>query len=261
MGNILGSARWRRRFVWALPFLVVAVGFAVVIASLPRGSGIPEETPTPPPPPGGEAVDVDRLGRRVPVTRETRREVNAVLTAFVRHAVARDNPEAAWALATPTLKAGQTRADWKRGDVPVYPFPAKPEEATGWYVLESFENDLLLTLVMHARPGTKRGAIAYQVELKRLGRGDDRRWLVDAFIPERVYTPASARPERQRGRPEPSSVPTARLSRWWFAVPAALLSLIVLVPTVMALVNWRRGVRAERRYRRSLLEDAERPAP
>jgi hypothetical protein len=252
--RILASYRWRRRLLWALPFVLVVVGSAVLAASLPRGSGIPKDEPSAAPPQARQPEEIVPVQHAVPVTRSTRREVDAVLTAFVRHAVARDDPEAAWELATPALRAGQTRADWSRGDLPVYPFPAKVDEATGWYVVESFENDLVLTLLMHARAGTKRGAIAYQVELKRLGTGRDRRWLVDAFIPQRVYTPAANEKPARDATPQPSSVPTARLSPWWFIVPGVLLSLIVLVPATVAIVSWRRGVRAEKAYRRSLLE-------
>jgi hypothetical protein len=252
MRGILASHRWRRRILWALPFVLVVVAFAALVASLPRGGGIPDDEPSAAPRGAQAPEEIAPVQREVPVAGSTRREVNAVLTAFVRHAVTRDDPEAAWELATPALKAGQTRAEWRRGDVPVYPFPVKVDEATGWYVVESFENDLLLTLLMHSRAGTKRGAIAYQVELKRLGQGTDRRWLVDAFIPERVFTPAST--EKRRATPQPSSVPTARLSSWWFIVPGLLLSLIVLVPLTIALVSWRRGVRAEKAYRRSLAE-------
>jgi hypothetical protein len=247
---VFASHRWRRRILWALPFAAVAVAFTALVASLPRGSGIPDE-PSPTPPAAQAPAEIVP-GRPVAVTPRTRREVNAVLTAFVRHAVRRENPAAAWDLATPALRAGQTRAEWRRGDLPVYPFPAKVNEATGWYAVESFEDDLLVTLVMHAPAKTKRGAIAYQVELKRVGTGDGRRWLVESFIPERVYTPPSAQKRGRDAAPQPSSVPTARLSAWWFVVPGVLLSLIVLVPTTILLVSWRRGVRAEKAYRRSL---------
>ena len=259
MRRLLSSYRWRRRILWALPFMLAAVGLAVLIASLPSENETLAEEPSPTPVSTVGAPQVETLGRRAAVTPATRREVNAVLQRFVRHAVARERPEEAWDLVTPDLKAGQTRAEWRRGDLPVYPFPARVEEATGWYVLESFENDLLLTLLMHARRGNR--AIAYQVELKRVGEGRNRRWLVDSFIPERVYTPTSAadRPERDASR-EPSSVPTARLSAWWFVVPGILLSLIVLVPLGVVVFNWRRGRRADKAYRRSLLEEPDRSA-
>jgi hypothetical protein len=252
MSSILASYRWRRRFLWSLSVLVVVVGFAVLALLLPRGSGIPEDEPFP-----EEAVPQAPqpvVQREVPVTPATRREVNAVLKAFVRHAVARDDPAAAWDLATPALRAGSTRAEWRTGNLPVFPFPAVVEEATGWYVIESFEDDLLVDLVMHARRGTKRGAIAYQIELKRIGRGANRRWRVESIIPERVYTPASETPRRQADRPPPAAS-SARLSSYWFAVPAFILSLIVLLPTTIAVVNWRRGRRADKDYRRSLRED------
>jgi hypothetical protein len=258
--GILGSHRWRRRILWTVPFVAVAIAFVLLIVSLPRGKDLDDE-PSATPPSAQVPEQVTPVPRRVPVTPATRREVNAVLTAFVRHAVARQDPEKAWELATPDLKAGQTRAGWRRGDVPVFPFPAKVNEATGWYAVESFENDLVVSLLMHARPGTKRGAIAYQVELKRLRTGADRRWLVDAFIPQRVYEPTSGETPEPQAAPQPSSVPSARLSPWWFIVPGALLSLIVLAPLSVMLVNWRRGVRAEKAYRRSLGEDRGASAP
>lgn len=256
--SVLSSYRLRRRIVWAIPVVGVCVGAAVLVASLPRGSGIPEAEPTPTGP--VEPEPVVPVEREVPVSRATRREVNSVLRSFVKHAVAREEPAAAWDLATPALKAGTTRSEWERGDLPVYPFPARTEESSGWQVVESFENDLLVTLVMHARPGTKRGAIAFQVELKRLGTGGQRRWLVESFIPERVY----AAPSAETKQPPPAqplapgakpNYPAARLSPLWFVVPGLLLSLIVVVPLTIALVSWRRGVRAEKAYRRSLTEE------
>jgi hypothetical protein len=238
-----------------LPVIAVAAGAAVLVISLPSGSGIPEDEPVP-----GQAAPVEQqplepVPREAPVTPATRREVNAVLTAFIRDAVNRRNPAATWELVTPALRSGWTRAEWRRGNLPVYPYPARVDEATGWYVVESFEDDLLVDLVVHARPGAKeKGAIAYQIELKRLGTGKNRRWLVDSIIPERVYTPASARARRTPAPEGPSPDRGARLGAYWFLVPGLLLSLIVLVPVTIAIVNWRRGVRAEKAYRRSLLE-------
>ena len=157
-----GSAPSLAARCFGAALVAVAVGFAALVASLPRGSGIPDEEPSAGPPSAPEPAEVAPVRRPVPVTPGTRREVNAVLTAFVRHAVRRENPEAAWDLATPALRAGQTRAEWRRGDLPVFPFPAEVNEATGWYAVESFEEDLLVALVMHAPPDEAR-AIAYQV--------------------------------------------------------------------------------------------------
>ena len=262
MRGILASYRWRRRILWTLPFLVVAAAFALLIASLPNENSRLADDIAGAPTSAEAPEQVPQVRRPVRVTPATRREVDALLTAFVRHAVAREDPARAWALATPALKAGQTRAQWRRGELPVYPFPAKVSEAKGWRVVESFEDDLMVSVLMHSRPGTTRGAIAYQVELKRFGRGESRRWLVDAFIPERVYTPPSPNDQPERSAtPQPSSVPSARLSTWWFVVPGVILSLIVVVPLSVVVVTWRRGVRAEKAYLRSLGDDRRSSAP
>jgi hypothetical protein len=255
---LLSSYRWRRRLVWAAPLLVVVIGAVALIVLLPRGSGIPPEQPR-----SNQPAQVARELKGVPVTPEMRREVNRTLTAFVRSAVTRQDPAAAWNLVTPAMKSGSTRAEWRRGNLPVFPFPAVVKEATGWYVIESFENDLLIELVVHARPETKRGAIAFQIDLKRIGRGADRRWLVDSFVPERVYAPSepTAAPSERKVQPPVANLkpeyPSGRLNPLWFAVPGAILGLIILVPLVVLLIHWRRGARAEKAYRRSLAHDPE----
>ena len=50
--------------------------------------------------------------------------VDKTLDIFVNHAVKRHNPAAAYDVLTPTMKAGMTRNQWNRGDIPVYPYPA-----------------------------------------------------------------------------------------------------------------------------------------
>ena len=77
MRGLLGSYRWRRRIIWAVPFVAVAVAFTVLIVSLPRGSGIPEDEPSAAPPGPPAPQPVTTFGRRVRVTPATRREVMA----------------------------------------------------------------------------------------------------------------------------------------------------------------------------------------
>lgn len=254
MAGLFSSPRLRRRLFWTSAFIAVAIAAAVLAVVLPGGSSLDEESS--PPPSGEPAAPIAAEAKPLRVTPKVRRQVNATLVPFVRHAVAREQPEAAWPLVTPALRAGTTRAQWRRGDIPVFPFPARVEEATGWYVIEAFEDDLLISLLVHARPETRRGAIAFQIALKRAGKGEKRGWLVDSLIPERTYPAASERkpPRPTSSVPDKPVYPSGRLSLAWLLVPAALLSLIVLVPVTFALVSWRRGVRAEREYERRRAE-------
>ena len=63
--------------------------------------------------------------RQVPLTRADRRQIDAVLDRFVTSAILRHHPIGAWAVSTKGLRAGTTRRQWARGDVPVFPYPAR----------------------------------------------------------------------------------------------------------------------------------------
>ena len=63
-----------------------------------------------------------------------RAEIGAVLDEFVRSAVRRDNAVSAYALTTSSLRSGTTRSDWRRGDIPVVPYPARGRRFRSWTV-------------------------------------------------------------------------------------------------------------------------------
>ena len=243
---ILSSYRWRRRLVWAAVALVFAVALVLAILSLPKHGRRFTETFR------NEPSQVVVSDKPVPVTRAMRRQVNETLVRFVATAVMRKDPVAAWDLSTRAMKRGTTRADWARGNLPVFPYPAIPAQARGWTVVSSVKDDLVADLVLQPPRGSKRGPVEFNVELKAVGKGPARRWLVDSFIAIRTYDTSSAQKPKPV-KPLPANAkpnyPKGRLSPAWFLVPGVLLGLIVLIPLGIAIVNWRRGVRAARAYR------------
>jgi len=243
---ILSSYRWRRRLVWAAVALVFAVALVLAILSLPKHGRRFTETFR------NEPSQVVVSDKPVPVTRAMRRQVNETLVRFVATAVMRKDPVAAWDLSTGAMKRGTTRADWARGNLPVFPYPAIPAQARGWTVVSSVKDDLVADLVLQPPRGSKRGPVEFNVELKAVGKGPARRWLVDSFIAIRTYDTSSAQKPKPV-KPLPANAkpnyPKGRLSPAWFLVPGVLLGLIVLIPLGIAIVNWRRGVRAARAYR------------
>lgn len=243
---ILSSYRWRRRLVWAAVALVFAVALVLAILSLPKHGRRFTETFR------NEPSQVVVSDKPVPVTRAMRRQVNETLVRFVATAVMRKDPVAAWDLSTGAMKRGTTRADWARGNLPVFPYPAIPAQARGWTVVSSVKDDLVADLVLQPPRGSKRGPVEFNVELKAVGKGPARRWLVDSFIAIRTYDTSSAQKPKPV-KPLPANAkpnyPKGRLSPAWFLVPGVLLGLIVLIPLGIAILNWRRGVRAARAYR------------
>jgi hypothetical protein len=86
--------------------------------------------------------------------------------------------------------------------------------------------------------------------LHPLGSGKQRHWVVDYW--QSAPTGAAVGSVNQ-GPPSGTSRPvnTAKESKAWLFLPAGLLSLIVLLPISVLIVNWYRTRRAERALLRS----------
>jgi hypothetical protein len=241
LNGILRSYRWRRRLVWFGGLLAFLVGLAVAAVLLPKDHGKHYELlPT-----GTEPAQTVAVTKEVRVTAAQRRAVNRTLVAFVRSGVTRDDPAAAWGLATPAMRSSVKRKEWNGGELPVVPFPAQIPDEPSWNVLTSYEGDLTVDLLLQPRRGSKRGPIAFAVELKKAKRGG--RWLVDSMIPEQVFGPVEP-PAKQAGKSEEVRL-NGGLSFWWWVVPGGLLALIALVPALFLANTWRRNRAIERRYR------------
>jgi hypothetical protein len=189
----------------------------------------------------------------VPVGPATRHAIDALLDRFVPAAVARKDPGAAYDLVTPSGHEGLTRAEWKTGNIPVYPYTARGTSFHGWTVDYSYRDEVALDLFLQPLHPHKQGTAAYRIDVKRVGG----RWLVDWVYPVEVHGPQVA-PTRQAA---PSTAPVhgysgphGRLSPIWFIVPATIGGLILLLPLLIL------GTRAlsDRRLKRRLSFEAER---
>lgn len=189
----------------------------------------------------------------VPLRRADRREINRILDAFVPAAVERKNPLAAYRLATPQMRASATRAEWKRGDIPVYPYPAS--ERRDWTLNFSLPGYVSLDLFVQPKKGADVGPIAFTVEMRR---GKGRHWLVDSFFPTAMFP----KPTKESGGGQPLAQPDLspanvkgtsqtgdrRVSPYFFLVPPGLLALALLIPIVMFVRGKYREARSERIY-------------
>ena len=232
MVRMFSSPRMRRRLGWSLVLLAVAAAVATGISLLPSGGEPPERFT-----PGSPAAEpvASPPPREVPLRRAERAAITGVLARFVPAAVERRDPAAAYDLVTPDLKAGQSRADWKTGDIPVYPFRTRLHRFAAWRLNYSFPREVSLELLLPPE-NRKLGPIAFTAVLERSGD----RWLVDSFIPAATFSAPGAAPRitaQPDLAPNPSYEPTAsRLSAGWLLLPLGLLlSIPLLAPVLMFL--------------------------
>lgn len=225
--------------------IAVAGAGAAVVSTLPSAHRRPDTFR-----PG--KPQVARTPPSVPLTPARRRAVNALLDAFVPAAVERRHPAQALSLVTPAFRAGQTRADWARGNLPVHPFDARDERFHGWRLDYSYPNEISVDLLLQPAAKEKLGAISFTAVLRRT-RG---RWLIDSFVPAAIFAPEQKVPRilaQPDFAPNPAPRGGSRLSSQWLLVPLGLLALVVLVPIGVGVAHLRRSRRAWRRYRSATL--------
>ena len=116
-----------------------------------------------------------------------RAAVNKTLDVFVNHAVKRHNPAAAYDVLTPTMKAGMSRQQWSRGDIPVYPYPAVGLKFHGWTIEYRTRDELALELIL--APTKKHRATLGQILFHVYLHPAHGKWLVDSFMPGATFAP------------------------------------------------------------------------
>ena len=187
------------------------------------------------------------------LTRADRAAINRTLDAFVPSAIGRRDVAASYDLATPALRQGMTRAEWAKGDLPVYPFPVRGTRFHGWTIGTASRNTVELDLLVQSPPRSHQGATAYTIDLKRVGR----RWLVDQVVPTATFA-APGNEARVKGPMDytagsgGSDAGESRLGAVWIAVPIAVVAAAIAAAAGFFAYSWRRDRRLARAYSRPL---------
>jgi hypothetical protein len=165
---------WRRALPWVGAALLLAGAIAALAVFVGNTASNPKETFSNEP-----AVDVTKPEKSITVPPE----VKTIAQKFIKTAVARKNLESAYTIVGPSIKQGMTLAEWKTGDIAVIPFPVDQLAYAPFKVDYAHPNDVLMEVALLTNEGSKIKGQTFFIGIKKFGKGDKARWLVDNWVP------------------------------------------------------------------------------
>jgi hypothetical protein len=186
----------------------------------------------------GTAAPAGAAGPSIP--KAQLRAIRVLLRSFVPEAVGRVHPGRAWDLATPAMRSTTTRAEWRQGTLPVFPYPVR-ETTYGIRPIAVTPTDVTFDLMIQPKPGSNAGVEVYTTEVRRIGG----RWLVDSMAASAQFAgpggPATITAQPDFAPHIQGIDHHKNLSGGWVFVPIALISLPLIAAPLGILLLWRRN--------------------
>ncbi len=164
---------WRKALPWAAG-VAGFVAFFVLLAVVFGG-----KDPAPQHFSNQPAVDMTKPEKTIKVPAEARE----VAKKFIVTAVARKDLTQAYRLVGPQIKQGMSLKEWQTGNIAVIPFPMDDLYLAPFKVDYAHPNDILMEVALLAKPKTGVKSQIFFINLKRFGKGENARWLVDNWVP------------------------------------------------------------------------------
>ena len=111
---------------------------------------------------------------------------------FLGTAVAREHLDKSWTTIAPSMRRGYTAKEWANASaLPVVPYLNLDLNTVQYYLDYASTKEILLEVGLSVRPEIKGEArtrpVAFQLGLVPVGKGANKRWLVDYWMPR--WTP------------------------------------------------------------------------
>jgi hypothetical protein len=168
------------------------------------------------------------------------RDIRVLLKTFIPEAIGRVHPGRAWDLATPSMRVGSTRAQWRSGSLPVFPYPVAAN-SFGVRPITVAPGDVTFDLMVHPKPGSNAGVEVYTTHVQRVGG----RWLVASMAASAQFAgsggPATITAEPDFA-PHAQGLPARNnLAKAWVLVPLLVIGLPLIAAPFGFFIVWRRG--------------------
>jgi hypothetical protein len=169
-------------------FAVGAIALVVKLAGSTNGQTSTTLTPSKTGPPAHSTSLKNSHGARVLTYGQLDPKIRATVRTFLASAVARHNQARSWSITTPNLRSGYTRKQWNTADaLPVIPYPIANIDRVNYNLEYATNQEILLDVGVVAKPQQKLRALTFMLGLAPVGKGADKRWLIDYWMPR--YTP------------------------------------------------------------------------
>jgi hypothetical protein len=190
----LSSPRFNRALLW-LSALVLAAGVFVVVAKIAGGSDTASRAPDPLFRPTLPEKQVQlKNGQGVPIRKfeQLDEQTRATIRTFLATAVAREHLDRSWAVIAPSMKKGYTFKQWANASaLPIVPYPNADVNTAQYYLDYASTKEILIEVGLSVTPDIKGEArtrpTAFQLGLVPVGKGVQKRWLVNYWMPR--WTP------------------------------------------------------------------------
>ena len=177
--GFLSSPRNQRWLMW-ISGAVLVVGVAVFLGVyLTRGSSSPSKavvsSTKPPAPTKPAATNTAKVAPTASALKVAR--------TFLETAVLRKNLDASYGIVGPVLKEGMSRAQWRKGNIAVDPYPAKNAKTAKFIVRYSQKNHLMLIVPLAPQKGSGVQPQAFKLGVDRING----KWLVNYWLADYGY--------------------------------------------------------------------------
>jgi hypothetical protein len=138
---------------------------------------------------GSRALPAPEVVENVPYHKPNQKQapldpaVRQVAGQFLLTAVARENLRLAWRLSGAELRQGLTLNEWMTGNIPVPFYPGAAIDKASLRVQESLQNKALLEVAILPKAGAEVKGQFFYIELKAVGTGKKRHWVVTYIAP------------------------------------------------------------------------------
>jgi hypothetical protein len=223
----ISSPRMRRRLAWLVATVAVAGVVAGAAALLPtRNPVVDADTATPAAATHAKKAEPARMYDEPKTVRAPRKELNALLDAFIPAVIARKDLTAGWNLVTADARG--SRADWMRGTTPFQTFHARAERYHGWTVNYSYPGDVGFDIFLAPKDPTD-VSMTFRGEAKK-ERGA---WKIAVFYPQATFQPVGKKAyvwadTDLQPQAVGSSARSGRLSAAWLLFPAGIVGVALV---------------------------------